>query len=191
VPVRQAAHLQRRLTGPRAGRRRDPPWLHRRPGGPLAQHGGHDAAFARVGGARGVHVAAVAQHGHTVADLLDLQEAVGDEQHRAALGPGVADRLEHAVRVVGGQRGGDLVQQQQSGVVGQHPRQVQHAKQRQRQHAGHLAELHAAGSELVEPAPEGGRVGAGEAEVLRDGQVGDEGRVLEDRGQAAGPGVAG
>jgi hypothetical protein len=189
VPVGEAAHLERRLAPERARGVRHPPRLGDRQRGPLAEHGGHDPLLASLGRRQGVDVAAVAQHRHPVADLLHLQQPVGDEQHRAALLACLPDGGEHAVGVVGRQRGGDLVQQQQRGVVGQDPCHVEHPQQRQGQRPRLLAQLDAVEVELGEPTAERGRGGAGEPQVLGDRQVGGERRVLEDRRQAAGAGV--
>jgi hypothetical protein len=135
----------------------------------------------------GGHVAAVAQDGAHVAVLAHLGQAVGDEQHRpvALLHP-LGDR-EDPLGQVGGQGGRDLVQQQQLGVEGQGPGQVEHAQEGQGDVADLLVEVEAVQVHLGQLAPDQGRVGPGEAEVLLDGEVGDQGRVLVDRGQAPGP----
>jgi hypothetical protein len=189
VAVGQPADLQRRLARLRVRGVRHPAGLGDRQRRALAEHGGDDPLLLGFGGGVGVDVAAVAEHGDAVADLLDLQQPVGDEQHRPAVLPGLPDGLEHAVGVVGRQRGGDLVQQQQRRVVGQHARQVEHAQQRQGQRPGRLGELDAVEAELADLAAEGARVGAGEPQVLGHGQVRGERRVLEHRRQAGGAGV--
>jgi hypothetical protein len=159
------------------------------PGRGLAEHGGHDLGLAALAGVEGGHVAAVAQDGAHVAVLADLGQPVGDEQHRpVALLPAAHDG-EDPLGQVGGQGGGDLVQHQQLGVEDQGPGQVEHAQEGQGDVADLLVQVEPVQVHGGQLAADVGRVDAGEAEVLVDGEVADQGRVLVDRGQPPGPGL--
>jgi hypothetical protein len=157
--------------------------------GGLAEHQLHDPLLLAGARLEAADRGAVAQHGGVVADGGDLGEAVRDEQHRAPAAAPLAHHREHALGEVGRQRRGDLVEQQQHGVEGQRARQVEHAQRRQRQLRDELGEvdleLHA-----LEPAADRVGVGVGEAEVLEDGEVGDQRRVLEDGREAELAGAA-
>jgi hypothetical protein len=139
----------------------------------------------------GGDVAAVAQDRAHVAVLADLGQAVGDEQHRpVALLPAAHDG-EHPLRQVGGQGGGDLVQDQQLGVEDQRPGQVEHAQEGQGQVLDLLVQVEPVQVHGGQLAPDVGRVDPGEAEVLGHGEVADQGRVLVDGGQAPPAGLGG
>ena len=75
------------------------------------------------------------------------------------------------------------------GVARQRPGEVEHAQERQRHVAHLLAEVEAVEVHRRELGPHGVDVGAGEAQVLGHGEVGHEGRVLEDRRQPEAMGV--
>ena len=160
-------------------------------GGRVAEHGRDDRRFTALAGHERGDVPAVAQHGAHVAVLAHLGEAVGDEQHGAvALAP-PAHHGEHPLGQVGWQGGGDLVEEQQLGVERQGPGEVEHAQERQRDVADLLAEVEAVEVHLGEVLAHGVDVGAGEAEVLGDGEIGGHRRVLEHRGETAAASIAG
>ncbi len=106
---RRAGRSARRL-GRRLG------WRRRALLDPGAEHQLDDAlldAGRDVDDADGL---AVAQHGGAVAERRDLEEAVRDEDHRAAGLALPADDVEDALGEIGGQRRGHLVEQQHVGL---------------------------------------------------------------------------
>ena len=107
----------------------------------LAEHRRHDLRLAALAGHERRHVATVAEHGAHVAVRPDLGEAVGDEQHRAVALLPPPHHVEHPLRQVGGQRRGDLVEQQQLRVERQRPGEVEHPQERQRHVADLLVEV--------------------------------------------------
>ncbi len=112
-----------------------------------------------------------------------LAEAVGDEERRAAALLLAPHHVEDALGEVGRERGGDLVQDQQLRVARERAREVEHPQQRQRQVGGLLAEVDLE-VELAQVTPHLGDGRPGQAQVLRDGQVGHERRILEDGREA-------
>ena len=134
---------------------------------------------------------AVAEHGGAVAERGDLQQAVRDEDDRAAGGGLVADGVEDALGEVGGQRRGHLVEEEDVGLDRQRPREVEDAERGQRQVAGEVVEVEAGKAEDADPVAERARGGGGEAEVVRDAEVGDQRRFLVDRHEAGAAGVGG
>ena len=123
--------------------------------------------------------------------LAHLGEAVGDEQHGAvALAP-PAHHGEHPLGEVRREGGGDLVEEQQLRIERQGPGEVEHAQERQWHVAHLLAEVEPVEVHVGEVLAHRVDVRAGQAEVLRDRQVGRHRRVLEHRGETACEGVAG
>ena len=178
-------------TGRSPTRRRRPSAPPRDAGCGLAEHRRDDRRLTALARHERGDVTAVAQHRAHVAVLAHLGEAVGDEQHGAvALAP-PAHHGEHPLGEVRGQGGGDLVEEQQLGVERQGPGEVEHAQERQWHVAHLLAEVEAVEVHLGEVLAHRVDVGAGQAEVLGDGQVGRHRRVLEHRGETAAAGVAG
>ena len=124
-------------------------------------------------------VAAVAEHGGAVAVRDHLAQAVGDEERRAAALLLAPHHVEDALGEVGGKRGGDLVQDQELRVARERAREVEHPQQRQRHVDRLLVEVDLEVQLAQMPAHRGdGR--PGQAQVLRDGQVGHERGILED-----------
>ena len=140
--------------------------------GGLAEHRRDDRRFTALARHERGDVPAVAQDRAHVAVLAHLGEAVGDEQHGAvALAP-PAHHGEHPLGQVRWQGGGDLVEEQQLGVERQGSGEVEHAQERQRDVADLLAEVEAIEVHLGEVLAHRVDVGAGEPEVLGDGEVG-------------------
>ena len=75
---------------------------------------------------------AIAQHRRTIAQGGNFDEAVRDENHRAAGLALALHHIEHALDEVGRQRRGHFVEQQHVGLDGQRPRQIEHPLDRQR-----------------------------------------------------------
>ena len=96
---------------------------------------------------------AVAEHGGAVAERADLEQAVGDEDDRAAGLALAAHDVEHALGEVGGQRRGHLVEEQDVGLDGQRAGEVEDAQDRQRQVAHHGVQVEAGDAELASPRP--------------------------------------
>ena len=188
--VADAAGFEHRALTDRR-RRRPHPRLVADADGAVAEHRLDDRRFAALAGHERGDVATVTQHGAHVAVLAHLGEAVRDEQHRAvALAP-PAHHGEHSLGQVRRQGGGDLVEEQQLRVERQGAGEVEHAQERQRHVAHLLAEVEAVEVHLGEVPAHGADVGAGEAQVLGDGEIADHRRVLEHRGESAATGVAG
>jgi hypothetical protein len=122
--------------------------------------------------------AAVAQDRRPITRRDHLLQPVGDEEHRPALLTRVAHDGEDALGEVRGERGRDLVEEQEPRPPGERPREVDHAEHRERKVAGELREVDVE-VEAAELAPDRTGVGAGQAHVLRHRQVRHERRVLE------------
>ena len=98
----------------------------------LAEHELDDLLLAALARDERAHVTAVAEHGGAVAVRDHLAEAVGDEERRAAALLLAPHHVEDALGEVGGERGGDLVQDQELRVMCERAREVEHPQQRQR-----------------------------------------------------------
>ena len=127
---------------------------------------------------------AVAQHGGAVAQRGDLDEAVRDEDDRAAGLALAADDVEHPLGEVRRQRRGHLVEQQHVGLDGQRAREVEDAQHGERDVARGVAEVEVGNAELADPVEERLDRRAGEAKVGGDVEIGDQRRLLVDRHQA-------
>ena len=119
-----------------------------------------------------------------------LGQAVGDEQHRAVALLPPLHHGEDARGQVRRQGGGDLVEHEQFGIERQCPGEVEHAQERQRQVSHLLVEIEPVEVHRGQLGPHRTDVGAGQPEVLGDGEVGCEGRVLEDGRQPGRLGIA-
>ena len=128
-----------------------------------------------------------------------LAQAVGDEESRAAALLLAPHHVEDALGEVGGKRGGDLVQDQELRVARERAREVEHSQQRQRHVDRLLVEVDVE-LELAQVPAHLADGRSRQPQVLRDRQVGDERRILEDgrepdpcglrrRGDAAGRAV--
>ena len=91
-----------------------------------------------------------------------------------------AHHVEDALGEVGGQRRRDLVEDQKLRVARERAREVDHAQQRQRHVVRLLVEVDVE-VELAQVPADRADGRSGQAQVLRDGQVGHERRILEDR----------
>ena len=194
---RRRAGVPRRrswLRGPAARRSR----RRRRPdarlvtddGRRLAQHRRHDLRLAALARHERRDVATVAQDRAHVAVLPHLRQTVGDEQHGTVPFLPPPHHVEHPLRQVGRERGGDLVEQQQLRDRTPAPgpgracggtaaaRRAPARRDRARRDPSRRAGAHRAD------------VDAGQAQVLGDGEVGRHRRVLEHRGQPVRLGVA-
>ena len=94
------------------------------------------------------------------------------------------DHVEDAGGQVGWQRGGHLVEEQDVWFDGQRPRQVDHPQCRQRQVASVGAQVEVVDPQVRQPGAECFDRGLGQREVLRNGQVRDDRRLLIDRHHA-------
>ena len=124
-------------------------------------------------------VGAVAEHGRPVAVRDHLPQAVGDEESRPASLLLSLHHREDALGEIGRQRGRDLVQDQQLRVARKRPREVEHPEHGQRQVERLLGEVDVE-IEVVQVPPDRIDRRAGQPQVLLDGQVGHERRILED-----------
>ena len=134
---------------------------------------------------------AVAQHGGAVAQRRDLDEAVRNEDHRAAGLALAAHHVEHALGEVGGQRRGHLVEQQHVGLDGERAGKVEHALDGQRNVARGVAQVEVGNAEFAHPVAERLDRRAGQAEVGQHVEIGDQRRLLVDRDEAGAAGVGG
>ena len=133
------------------------------------------------------HGLAVAQDRRPVAQGGDLEQTVGDEDHRAAGLALARDHIQDLLRQIRRQGGGHLVEQQYLGLDGERAGEIQDAQHRERQVARHLEQVERGHAELGHPVHERLDRGLGEAEVGGDVEVGDQRRLLIDRDQ---PGAA-
>ena len=178
----QAADLERRR---RVRRDLDPLARGRRvrptgrPGDLRAEHELDDLLLAALLRDERPDVLAVAQHRRAVAVRDHLTQAVRDEERRAAALLLPAHHVEDALREVGRKGGGDLVEDQQLRLARERARQVDHPQERQRHVERLLPEVDLE-IELVQVPADRVDRRAGQAEVLRDRQVGHERGILED-----------
>ena len=144
---------------------------------------------SRVGGRH--DVAPVAEDGRAVAQLEDLVEAVADEQDRDAAVAQPADDAEQPLDLVGGQRRGRLVEDQDARLDRQRLRDLDELLVGHRQAADRRADveldvelleqrlrLPARRAPVEQAEPAGRRVA--DEDVLGDRQVGEEPRLLVD-----------
>ena len=96
----------------------------------------------------------------------------------------VRQQGEYALGLVGGQCGRDFVEQQHLRVAGEGAREVDDAQRLKRQPAHQRVQVELFKIEPVEPAGEGRLVDFAQLQVLPEGEVGYQRRVLEDRGDA-------
>ena len=87
-------------------------------------HRGDQVVLGELGGRRGQHQLAVAQHGDVLADLEDLFQVVGDVEDGHAAGGELPHALEQPPDGVALERGGGLVEQHAPGAAGQRPRDL-------------------------------------------------------------------
>ena len=105
-------------------------------GGDLAEHELDDPVLRAGSHIDHADRLAVAQDGGARADGGDLDEAVGDEDHRAIAPALATDHIEHAVGQIGRQRGRDLVEQQHLRLKGKRTGQVDDPQRGQGQPPG-------------------------------------------------------
>ena len=89
-----------------------------------AEHPGHEARLGLVGGRARPDDATVAQDGDDVGQVEDLGQEVGDEDHRAAARPQPADDLVQALDLHGRQARRRLVEDDEVGVAGERPQDL-------------------------------------------------------------------
>ena len=163
-------------------------------------HVGDRALRRRLGARHGRDQPAVAEHRDLVGDLEDLLQPVADEEDGDALVAEVADELEELGDLVRRERRGRLVHDQDADVerdrLGDLDRLLRGERQPARR-APHV-ERHAEFGEdrlgLAEHrAPVDDRAAAlvADEDVLRDVEVGEEHRLLVDRGDAVALGLGG
>ena len=147
------------------------------------EHVLHDLALADFSGDEGSDVTAVAKHGCAIAHRDHLGEAVRDEQNRSTAAAPILHHGEDPLREIGRQRRRDLVEQQKLRIACHRSREIDHPQERQ----GHVARLFGevdVDVHLAQPLPHRIHVHRGEANVLRDGEIWHERRILEHRRQA-------
>ncbi len=130
----------------------------------------------------------VPEHGHPIAQLEDLVEAVRDEDDAALLRDELAGRPEHALDLRLAQGRGRLVQDEQASVAHEQAGDLDELPLADRERLDRGPELHVAEAELVEhgsrllrePAPpvEQGDVQPSEEDVVLDAELGDEAQLL-------------
>ncbi len=91
----------------------------------LPEHRLQQSPLAALAGNHGGDVATVAEDRGPVAHSQHLGQSMCDEEHRPAPGLPLPHHGEDVFRLIGGQGGGDLVEQQQLGVVGQSPGEIE------------------------------------------------------------------
>ena len=146
-------------------------------------------------------VAGVAEHRHRLADLVDLLQVVRDEQEGDALRLQLAHAHEQALDLVAVELGGRLVEDDEAGAVGERAGDLDqlarldpevagaHVLATPRRSSGRAARAPARRSADQLIRPRCGRLAVDE-EVLGDGEVGNDGRVLVDAGDPRPPGRA-
>ncbi len=148
-----------------------------------AEHELDDLLLAPFAGHERADVAAVPEDGRAIAVCDHLAQAVRDEQGRA---PALLLRLHHREDPLGeirGQRGGDLVEDQELRIARERTREVEHPLHRQR-HVQHLLGEVDVEIEVAQVPSHRLDGRAREPKVLRDGQVGHERGILEDGRQS-------
>ncbi|MGC0386981.1 hypothetical protein RKD33_007198 [Streptomyces sp. SAI-129] len=167
-----------------------------------ADHAAHQVVLGHARQELAGDPGAVAQGGDPLADAEDLLQAVGDEQHRGALFAQGAHHAEEAGHLAAGEGGGRLVHDQDPGVEGERLGDLDDLLVRDGQAAGgpvgvefdaeaqHQCGGGGVGGLVVDAAEGAARLAAHE-DVLGDRQVGEEGGLLVDHGDAGVAGVAG
>jgi hypothetical protein len=160
-----------------------------------ADHAAHELVGVHVGRAPVVRDLAVAQDGDGVADREDLVEPVGDEEHAGAALLERSDHPEEPLDLVPGERRGGLVHDQHARVEGQRLGDLDDLLVGDAQAADRLlgveldAEavhqlLHGVVERAAVDAPHRPERVAAHHHVLRDGEVGEERRLLVDHRDA-------
>ena len=104
-------------------------------------------------------------------------------EHPFGLQP--VEQFEQLLGLIRGQGGGDLVQQQDLGLQCQGAGEIHQAQNVQGQIPDHAVPVQRTQVECLQPLPKDRRIGAAQPQVLGDREIPDQGRVLEDRGDAA------
>jgi hypothetical protein len=160
---------------------------------PLARHRGHHVVRDDL--------AAVAEDGAGIAQLVQLLQPVRDVDQRAALGAQALDQAEQDLGLAVRQAAGRLVEGDDLGVLHDGLADLDHLALRDGQlgQARGRVQLHADGGQLLGHQPARGLVvdqaqarrQAAQQHVLGDGQLGDVLQLLVDDGHAGRDGVAG
>ena len=185
-PAAQAADLQHHLAG-----RHGPLGEDRRE--LAADHHPDQLGAGHLGHPPGADERPVAQRGHAVGDLRQLLEAVRDVDDPDPLRLQLADDAEEVLHLLVAERGGGLVHDQDPGVGPQRPGDLDELLlgHRQPAHLGLGVDARADPPEeppgpLPAPCPADPTPGPPrlqpQRDVLGDRQVGEEGRLLVDRG---------
>ena len=164
-----------------------------------ADHGPHQIVAGQAGKVAGEHVPAVPHHSDPLADLEDLLQPVRDEKHRRAARAQRTHHLEQPGDLGRGQGGGRLVHHDHPRVQGQRLGDLHDLLVRDGQAAADPARVEpdaqplekrgglAAHQLSVDP-PGGPQRLAAHEDVLRDREIGEEGGLLVDDGDAGVPG---
>ncbi len=111
---------------------------------------------------------------------------MGDEQNRSITVPQLPHDIEYVFRLIRRQGGGDLIEHQQLGVTGQRPGQVEQAEHRQRHVAHQQSEIDLAEIHTLQPRAHVLFAQLRDPQVLLEGEIRDQGRILEYGGDPGG-----
>ena len=141
---------------------------------------------------------AVAEHGHAVCDLEDLFEAMADEEDRDAAPGELTDLGEQALHLVRGQRGRRLVHDQDADVQRDRLRDLDRLLRGDREAARRRpwVQAHVERGENrlglavhLPPVDDRAALPVADEDVLGDVEVGEDRRLLVDRGEPVALGV--
>ena len=172
-------HFERRSLARRRGTGRARDRRRRRPGHVRAQHQVDDRLFGALG-RRDADGDPVAQDGRPVAEHGDLGHAVRNEDHARAPLSKIPHDLEHALREVRRQRGGDLVQHQNMRVGSERAREIDQPQMGEVDVARHRPEIEPLDPKLVHRRLDLVEGHAGETHVLRHREIRNNGGILID-----------
>ena len=147
------------------------------------EHGLNQSTLAALTWRQIDDIATVAQDRGPVAHPEHLGQPMCDEEHRPALIDPCPHHGEHVLRLVGRKGCGDLVEHEDLRVVRQGAGEIYQPKCFERELTDETTKIEVAELHRLQPRPDQICVDPGQSEVLFDGQVGDQRRVLEHRGQ--------
>ena len=149
--------------------------------GRRAEHGGDQLVLVDLLGSEPFHVSTVPEDGGSVTHPHHLGEAMGDQDRGSTLILPVGQEREDPLGLVGRQGGRDLVEEQDLGIPGDRPGQVDHPQGLERYLPHERAAIETGELQSFEPLAELPLVEPAQAEVLVDAEVRRQRRILEDR----------